>query len=1014
MAALYPNLDHDLDVTPVPQHMTAYQFLAYENTQQHSPRPADKPLPSLPSPTLTNPDMVLPNEPASPSAQPFSLDTVLPVPSRSTSRSTGSPVPAILPEWARHGPSEAQMATIVNAGSPTQVVEKKKKDRMGLMSRKMMLLRPRTGSGFGQREPQPAPRSVPSEPPRESYEWNSRATDSPPTLMDVGNLAPEPPPALRVTTALDESDRPSTAVSSANSDDVLIVPSFLANYENDTTDDDTDMGGSSPVNYSKYGYSVSIEGGASTIAAEEQRKKVMDEEERNSAVLSKRAEQILANAKKRLNLMEGNLRGARDLVAPLTAANLRRATSLGSANHSPAYSSASGGSAVRTRAVFNAHHYEPNASRQQTPLRPLTSQASSPTLARDSRLSMNPSSGAKDVNLPERPHTALERATSNGGVGRANSAIGVRSGHGRIPVRPSEPSSWAGLRSTRSHDSLGSSGINGDSRASLLQKRAADLTLGPLQEDDGTSITPSSRGHGVTSPSQRMRSPQDVSERETYGLGITRPASRQTEDLREQMSSLKGKISTLRERAREDSLRRRSEMSLRTSSPFSNASPDAGAPEYYFSPTQEQAESEGKGTPTNEQKDWWAHAEPMVQIGNAFTAQERSMGGVSNTAAQSQERQIGVGPEMADLRTPQHRRTQSGRVVLQPATSRYEHHRPTHAANASLQLPNLEQQFAFPSSGSEDSRFISPLPTGESDTPDYFHEVSSEDETASVYEDAEAQQPPVVPHEERSDAFDYEEFLYHSAMKRYTTRDALAEERDDSRSASSVGTLTARAAPQASSSEEEHTDGDDEQDAAELWEPESGIYPPATPQTPERLREIERKMRLHKRTLSADTVDTYATADEGEADWPISSTTDARSVSPSRTQPRSRPQTAIDRSTSNGHKRGDSGSERADSGIGLGQRSRRPSFKMGINGLVSPPMSHKELSLHDPVTLALQSLMSGTAKGLGGLGLKDRALVFGVVEQLRGVIAGLAEREEIGWEARRRIERVGKVLRGET
>ncbi|GAB7339064.1 hypothetical protein MBLNU457_5720t1 [Dothideomycetes sp. NU457] len=52
--------------------------------------------------------------------------------------------------------------------------------------------------------------------------------------------------------------------------------------------------------------------------------------ERSSQELSKRAEMILANAKKRLNLMDQNLRGAR----ALTAENLQRSTSM-QANHAP-------------------------------------------------------------------------------------------------------------------------------------------------------------------------------------------------------------------------------------------------------------------------------------------------------------------------------------------------------------------------------------------------------------------------------------------------------------------------------------------------------------------------------------------------------------------------------------------------------------------------------------------------------------------------------------------------------
>ena len=58
----------------------------------------------------------------------------------------------------------------------------------------------------------------------------------------------------------------------------------------------------------------------------------------------------------------------------------------------------------------------------------------------------------------------------------------------------------------------------------------------------------------------------------SHGVGLTRARSTtQMRDLRDQMQDLKGKISSLNRRAREDSLRRRSMQSLRTPSPFTAA-----------------------------------------------------------------------------------------------------------------------------------------------------------------------------------------------------------------------------------------------------------------------------------------------------------------------------------------------------------------------------------------------------------------------------------------------------------
>jgi hypothetical protein len=148
------------------------------------------------------------------------------------------------------------------------------------MSRKLMLLRSRTGSGSSVNGT--IPRSAPSGSDRAS-DYNSAYASSP-TLMDVGNLAPEDK----------ESKRRSTA-SSFNSEEA--IPAFLARYPSTdgTTTDDELFDGESPLP-KRYGYSVSIEGGADA------QRRQQEEDEQNSLILSKRAEQILANAKKRLNV----------------------------------------------------------------------------------------------------------------------------------------------------------------------------------------------------------------------------------------------------------------------------------------------------------------------------------------------------------------------------------------------------------------------------------------------------------------------------------------------------------------------------------------------------------------------------------------------------------------------------------------------------------------------------------------------------------------------------------------
>ena len=225
-----------------------------------------KAAPSLPSPTLTNPDMVLPTDrndvPAVPS------------PPRNALRDR-PPSPSYLREQAS-APSLREVSSMGSLGMAGP-----KKEKRGLMSRKMMLLRSRTASSTSQ-----IPRSAPSE-ERDSEDYDDSAYASSPTLMDVGNLLPEPPAPER---------RPSNGTEEYGEDDLAGMTQFLAKYDTkDVIPSDDELDDASP-SAQRYGYSVSIEGGM-----DEKRRK-QEEDEQNSAILSKRAEAILANAKKRLNV----------------------------------------------------------------------------------------------------------------------------------------------------------------------------------------------------------------------------------------------------------------------------------------------------------------------------------------------------------------------------------------------------------------------------------------------------------------------------------------------------------------------------------------------------------------------------------------------------------------------------------------------------------------------------------------------------------------------------------------
>jgi len=239
----------------------------------------DKPLPSLPnlpSPTLTNPDMVLPD-----------FGDLPPMPS---------------PDRRVRPPSISYLKDITNEDAgmrQQQSVGGQKKEKRGLMSRKMMLLRGRT---YSNGVPQAQSRSSTDE-----QDARQGAIASSPTIQET------------VPSGVDwAANANRQSVSSFNSDDFAAIPAFLSRYRNGDGTEDEYTDSESPAAQRKMGYSVSIAGGADA-----QRK---EEEEQNSAMLSRRAEQILANAKKRLNVSIGALPGMHTSV--LTCDSSWRATSV--------------------------------------------------------------------------------------------------------------------------------------------------------------------------------------------------------------------------------------------------------------------------------------------------------------------------------------------------------------------------------------------------------------------------------------------------------------------------------------------------------------------------------------------------------------------------------------------------------------------------------------------------------------------------------------------------------------
>ncbi|KAL1306925.1 hypothetical protein AAFC00_005568 [Neodothiora populina] len=743
-----------------------------------------KPLPSLPipgSPTLTNPDMVLPDR-----------DSI----SWSTPpRSSRPPSPSYLLKRPR------QEQTSDHHEESRESVQRSNSKRSP----------PRRSSATAQQglvlQASPARRA--------QYRYSDVALGSSPTVSYAYASG------TRDRFLEDEQKRLSMSASSICSDDLKAMrSSAFVGFDSSRDDGEEDEDDTSTLGDTELDLATPSE----KWHAGDQ---IEPPETEESAVTLMRAEMILANAKKRLNLMDQNLRGAREMVAPLTAANLRRATSLSSAFLQPAY--------YYGRAKYTGHEQLETRSRQQ----------SDPAHGSDpfSHQRIFSESATSPI-LPERPFTSLSRVV--------------------IPVNHSGPS-WKSnpLRGSRSQEQLTSGGRQ--TPRLLHEGLHGPPPLAPLPENDVQ-----------TTPQNRI--PSRVSSRRSSTAG----------DLREQMVELKGRISNLKERAREDSLRRRSMQQLRQASPLADSTP--------------------------------------VQPANP----RPSLGSPINYSSAPQRR-----------------------------------FSPDDIFGGSL--PTVESVES--TSSIDDTHSVSGNSPSSSISRGTITDISEETESESVYEDA-ADHPAAMPtrHEDREDAFDYGNFFLHSSMG------TIGRQRGDSIS-STDSSETARGL-------------------------DAVIEVPPTPETPEVLRDIEKSYHIRKK--SADSIvsaASFATAREGLKSGRQTPVTTAGWLAP---------KTRSGRSTAQSMERTDSGhnmplAQKIVAAKPAATRIRsfsRPAYKQFT--------SRKETSTSTVATTT-------TKVKEHPLGMKDKALVFSLIESLKHICEQLQTEAEDGPESellRQKLEAAAGILNG--
>ncbi|KAI5205358.1 hypothetical protein E4T39_03072 [Aureobasidium subglaciale] len=600
-------------------------------------------------------------------------------------------------------------------------------------------------------------------------------------------------PTLNVESPGWDERRLSYAASSILTDDLenMQIPRFESSLDSDTeTLDDFDFDIDTPSDMS-YG-------------------DVLKAEQSNVTLM--RAELILANAKKRLNVMDQNLRGAREIVTPLTAANLKRATSL---TTGPVRNT----SFSRPR-YLPRNHQSPNTQHMR-----VLSESNVPS---DDRRYMS-------LNINSSP-------------------------------------SWTAnpVRTTRSSELL----------------RYSRSPLGPDPQLD------------TLSEEQSVRSQTSA------------------HNLREQMMQLRGRISTLKERAQEENMRRKSTNNLRQDCPLTNADSSPGA--------------------TGSPRPRLARITKASNVPGAWVSAE----------------------------TIDHDRVQA------------------EDQGHNDDLDDDDDTYTLPHSGSGSTDRTSTPTTA----------TTHHSNPRSVYEDAPESSPLVSGprHEDRHDAFDYSKFFLHSATGNFEPNTPTRHTRSTSLS-SSDSCLTARAYPVNSILPTAGAEQEDED-----------LQAPPTPETPEALRHIE-DVKLpsriqHRRGLSAEslaTIATFETAEEGHqisiAQW-LSRSTSASSIhNPSE----------LSKQPGRSH----------------------PSAQGGLPSPAMPPtytpasaqQGQQYISISPSATTIAVSALLDPAKGQG-LGSKDEALVYTLVEGLREVVGelqlGAGGEERRRW-LRRRLDEARRVLEGE-
>lgn len=407
----------------------------------------------------------------------------------------------------------------------------------------------------------------------------------------------------------------------------------------------------------------------------------------STAQLSRRAEHILANAKRRLTTMEDNLSRARSTL-PVAS-----------------YSSGS-----------NASTPSPPIARATSMFLMSTSNSSSPSVSGHSRMG---SDHSLRIGLPIKVYPQ-----------RSSSVLGV-------PSSRQQP-----LAVSRSADQL-----NGQyARASYIV-RESPVALDRLSEDGASQVSNGDQV-GTNYRHSTMTTTTSPSFEFDPERGLARSASAtHMRDIKDQVKDLKGKISSLREQARVDSLKRISLQSMRTPSPFTHAQVDQ-----WYTGTGSGVEVSKHDTSAEEParaRDW----SPSLGKDSAVNVSTKDVGNGEHKEVIGlyghEDLKHSTYVDHGDYESRDALRESGFVDVEDEDDDRFTEDGDRYTENGDTFTEDGDRFTEDDDGGDDDDATIS----------DAYESMSESGE--SLYHEAVQDQ---VSHEDREDAFDYEHFFLHSAM----------------------------------------------------------------------------------------------------------------------------------------------------------------------------------------------------------------------------------------------------------